>query len=562
MKNLRYLSLTLALLAAAAVSAEAQYFRSMSGGFGGEGNSRTVLVIKRDCSCVLTNETTQARKSMEMQVSTWERYSKMADGIGVPDEDEPPALSQAAKDRKPLTNEELAAKLREMYQDRPDSGAEEALKVETVEVSSNSVLLVTTASFASLKDLLSESPYSWGPAILMFEEARAEIDTNHNFRMTFTPNRMTSRYLKNMGREWKSAKMKFEWKLVLPGKILSSGLPNAQETTTWLALDGEKPETIDAATKLIAAPLVITAEAAGMKLDEPLESKKLLRAGGRRQKSESELPITDAAGGFVAEPVGISLSTVHYFPEGEKYFKSRPDYSVLGQNSTGTVVSAKLFPPKGRQIKSVSDVRVKGAKDDKGRSIPGTSERADASEDMRTERYVVMDGLNDSEKSQAARIELQLGLPAPDTKSIDELEGEAVALTIGSWKEMTIPNALADPKKEIDLGEILPGAKMTIKKIGGRKPQKSVQATLEGPKEVNQLEVKIKLGGRHGGQSNMTEQRSATSGSKTTRNITVQAFEFDLDGQGDSGPVNLIVRYPQDMKRERVQFKLTALDLL
>jgi len=47
---------------------------------------------------------------------------------------------------------------------------------------------------------------------------------------------------------------------------------------------------------------------------------------------------------------------------------------MFGLGSTGAVVSAKLFPPKGREIKSVSGLRVTAAKDDKGRSIPGIVE--------------------------------------------------------------------------------------------------------------------------------------------------------------------------------------------
>jgi hypothetical protein len=202
---------------------------------------------------------------------------------------------------------------------------------------------------------------------------------------------------------------------------------------------------------------------------------------------------------------------------------------------------------------------VKAAKDDKGRPIPGIVEGGDNEESY---SEVVSFNSNESDKSGAAHVELRLALPAPDAKTIDELEAEAVALTIGGWKEMVLTNVQADAKKEIDLSEVLPGAKLIVKKVGGRKPQKTVEASLEGPKEVNQIEVKIKLSSRRGGQSNMNERRSTTSGSKTARNITVQAYEFEMGGEADSGPPSLLVRYPQDVKRERVQFKLTALDLL
>lgn len=543
-----------AVMVLVATSTEAQSFRSL--GFG-ENDSRTILSIRPDGSCVLTNQVTEPRKSLEMQVTSWERFSKMSEGAE--DGDAGPSSPQLAKsEQRPLSSEELVSKVREMYQARPDSEEEQGVKIDTVEVSSNSVRLVTTRSYTSLKELLSQSPYTWGPTALMFEDARVEIDTNHNFRLSFTPNQATTRYAKNMTREWKSAKMRFEWKLVLPGKILTSGLPTTQETTTWLELNSDKPETVEAALKLIGTPLVITAEPAGIKVEEPLESKKLVQAAWKRRRSGPDLPITEAGPGFVAEPVSISLSTVHHFPEGEKYFKDRPEASMFEMSPTGAVVSAKLFPPKGREIKSVSDARVKEAKDDRGRPIAGFSQGA---EEQGEYTESVTYNSNESEKG-AARIELRLGLPAPDAKAIDELQCEAVALTIGSWKEMVLTNVQADAKKEIDLGEVLPGAKLTIKKITGRKPQKTVEATLEGPKEVSQIEVKIKQSSRRGGQSNMNERRSKTTEQKTTRNITIQAYDFEMSGAAESGPPTLIVRYPQDVKRERVQFKLTALDLL
>ena len=62
--------------------------------------------------------------------------------------------------------------------------------------------------------------------------------------------------------------------------------------------------------------------------------------------------------------------------------------------------------------------------------------------------------------------------------------------------------------------------------------------------------------------SNMSERRSTTSGNKTTRNITVQSYEFEMGSEAKSTPLTLLVRYPQDVKRERVHFKLNALDLL
>ncbi len=559
MKLLRYSSLAVAAAVLFAGSASGQYFGV--GAFG-EGNGRTTLTIKPDGSCLLTNESVQQRKSLEMQLKAWERYSKVAEGSMSEDDNAVPAPSQPAKpEQKTLTDEELASKTREMYQQRNGMGGEAGSEIEKLEVSTNSVRLVTWRGFASLKELLSENIYSWGPTLLMFEEARFETDTNRNLRITFTPSQNAARYRKSLVTGWKAAKMKFEWKLVLPGKVLSSGLPGTEGNETWLRLVAEKPETVDAALKLVEAPLVITAELGGIKLDEPLESKKLVSAAWRQSNAEPDLPITDAGPGFQAEPVSLTISTIHYFPGGEEHLKNRPEMSMFGSEPAGTAIWAKLFPPKGRLIRSVSRLRVKAAKDDQGRAIP--TGNTDSEEAESYSRF--SSNSDDRDKSGATRVQLRLGLPAPDAKTIDQLEAEAVALTIGGWKELLLTNVQADAKKEIDLGEVLPGAKLIVKKISGKRPRTMIEVRLEGPATVNQLEVKIKLNSRQGGSSNVSNQRTTTSGKQTTRNLTLQAFDFEPGEGGEMGkgtPPTLVVRYPQDVKRERLQFKLTGLDLL
>src|SRR5208337_602204 len=197
--------------------------------------------------------------------------------------------------------------------------------------------------------------------------------------------------------------------------------------------------------------------------------------------------------------------------------------AMFGMESPGTVVSAKLFPPKGRLIRSVSGLRVKAAKDDKGRAISAGTDGSDNGESYSPFSY----NSDEQDKGGTARVQLHLGLPAPDAKTIEGLEAEAVVLTIGGWKEMVLTNVQADAKKEIDLGEVLPGAKLIVKKVSAKRPQMTVEARLEGPAAVNQLEVKIKLSSRRGGSSNVSNQRATTSGKQTTRNLTIQGYEFD-----------------------------------
>ena len=310
----------------------------------------------------------------------------------------------------------------------------------------------------------------------------------------------------------------------------------------------------------VEVPILITTELRGIRLDESLESGKLVRATKRQAKADPDLPITDAGPGFQAEPVSLTISMVHYFPEGKAHLKHGPQASMFGTESPGTVISAKLSPPKGRQIRSITGLRVKAAKDDKGRAISTGVDGSDAPQSYR----MLSNDPEDREKSGAARVQLRLGLPAPDAKAIAQVEAEAVVLTIGGWRELLLTNVQADAKKAIDLNEVLPGAKLIIKRISGGRRQTIVEARLEGPAAINQLEVQIKSSSRRARSSTTTNQRTTASDKVATRNFTLRALGFERSQKGEGEKTSLptlLVRYPQDMKRERLQFELTAVDL-
>src|SRR5882762_4617485 len=120
MKTLSYLNLSVMAVALAAGSAEGHFLLATGSG---EGESRTILVVNPNGSCALTNVAVQARKALELHVASWERYSGESEGIGPEDQEPAIASPQPAKPaQKSLTNEELASKLREMYQQQPDLG--------------------------------------------------------------------------------------------------------------------------------------------------------------------------------------------------------------------------------------------------------------------------------------------------------------------------------------------------------------------------------------------------------------------------------------------------------
>jgi len=513
--------------------------------------SRTTLTLNADGSCVVRTELAQPRLTVEQQVRMQEQMKKMQEGD---DEDErvlPPAPAQ--QDSKPYSDEELAKKFREITEERQEQMFQMGeTKLQSIDVNSNMVRVVSTQTFPSLEELL-KNPYAlWGQSGLAFESLRFEKADNSNLRLTLAPYSGNARWTKNAKQMWKASKVNAEIRFVLPGKVLSSGLPQTEGNATWLTIDAKRDETLAAASKLYDAPTVITAELGGLKIDGPLDSKTLQRQSGRRVGGEPELPITDAGPGFAAEAMSVTVTTLHWFPDGQKHLKNAS--SAFGHQPTGAVVQAKLFAPKGRTLQSVTGVRVLTAVDDKGRPIADAKADEDSTESV---------AYSSGGRSQAnsMQVQLRLPLPAADAQSIEQLDAEAIALTAGNWKEMTVPNVSANSTNDVDLANVLPGAKLAITKVTSKNRQTKVQAQFKGPPAIRQLEVQAMTSGQRNANSWMNERGFKAKNAESTRNFTLQAYGMSEDGEAVSGPLSLVVRFPEDQKRERVKFRLKGLDL-
>ena len=518
--------------------------------FQGGVEQHSVLTINPDGSCLFTTGTVESRAAAEQQVRMRERYEKMSEGGG--EDATPPAADLSATNGaagpKPFTDEELTKKMTGAMQERADASAENSGRKFTVEVKKDTVTTTTSQTFSSIEDMLKESHAIWSQSGVYFANARLETDTNGLLRLTLTPQTGMERYQKAARSEWKLSGRKTELKLIFPGKVVASGFPATETNATWLAVDGKKDETLDAMIKLYAAPTVITAEAGGLKLAQPLDSKKLFRSRRLREAAGDDLPITDAGPGFLAEAQSITTTTLHVFPAGENYFKQNG--GSFG-TQTGAVVNAKLFAPKGRTLQSVSDVRVLKAVDDKGRSVV-----AELPDEENFSAYSYSGGSQDASSMQ---VQLHLQLPQPDAQSIDAISAEAVATTAGTWKEMTLTNLQENATN--DLAAVLPGAKLVITKNSSKNGQVSIQAHLKGPRTVQRLDVRAQIPGNNQFNSNTSERNFSAKGAESTRNINIQGYGFG-DGEASSQePVVLRIRYPEDLQRERVKFELKSLDL-
>jgi hypothetical protein len=305
--------------------------------------------------------------------------------------------------------------------------------------------------------------------------------------------------------------------------------------------------------------LALTVAKAGPSLAIPIFIEHILESAQNFETSQAG-PYESTAG-FRAEPFKVTISALHYFPPGEEYFKKRPATWLFGPRSIGTMISARLYAPQSRLIRNVTGMRVTAAKDDQGHAIAIVPE---ATSPIATPHQSIASGTDDSDNSGGFPVELQLGVPAPDAKAIEALTAEATVLSIGGWKEIGLTNVHADLAATIDLGKILPGATLVIKKVDSGKRERTVQANLAGPREINQLNFKIILSGPRSAQSRTSELRTrrGRNPGKTTRNIIVHGSEPQMGEEARSGPVTLLVRFPQDIKRERVQFKLDSFGLL
>jgi hypothetical protein len=520
-------------------AASAQVYNSFSVG----GNqSHALLTIKADGSSSFTAVQVENRAVAEQQVRMMERFQNSSDSTDDEAVPQQPPIT-ATNNLKPFSDEELAKKLTS----RMDESEEEPDQKASVVVAKDSVTITSTRSFASLEDMLRNSYQIWDQGGAQFENARLETDTNGLLRLTLTPQKSAQRYLKSYRSAMRLSGAKSELKLVFPGKVVSSGFPEMQTNSTWIAFDATNDASMDALAKLSAAPVVVTAEPGGLKVDQPLESIKLMRTRGPQDTDASLPPIHDAGPGYVAEAQSVTTITLHVFPGGADYFEQNPA-------ATGAVVAVKFFAPKGRTLQSVSDARVISAVDDQGRSLVATAddEEGDSSESE----------TSGSQDVSSLSITLRLQLPAADAQSIDKISAEAVATTVGAWKEMTLAHFQADATNEIDLSTVLPGARMIITKVGGRNGQFQMQATLKGPAAVKQLDVRAKNPDSREFNSFSSVQRSSTKNGVTTRALNIQGYGFNNQQEPVTNGIVVVIRCPQDLRRERVKFELKSLDLM
>jgi len=470
-----------------------------------------------------------------------------------------PADAQARQDAA------LAAKIRDMMEsDPPLRGAEGVdFKIESIEVTKDIVRVAFSLVFADLKEFVAGAPEVLGREA-GFGNWVLDKDDAGKLRLTLNSSRsegMSPRESKQMRSMLTASGFKAGLKIVMPGKVLSSTLPETRDNETSFSVDASRPESLDAMEKILTQKQVIVSEPGKLAMDSlPLDSAKLAAESRVRASPGAGLPIVDAGPGYAAEPLGITTTVVHVFPEAEKVLKGRAR-AMLADAQAGCTIEAQLYAPKGRNLLEVGSARVLKAVDDQGREVKPLAREGYEEE----RRSSIRSSRDDDEEAQTASLTLALALPAPGAKTIAKVEGEIIVTSHAGWQEHSVADLAADPKKEIDLEDVLPGAKMVITKIqepkGGRGSGGSrVTVKITGPALVNQVKVAVgtDAGGtvRSYGQSSMTR----TAKDVTTRTLTVY-YEMPQGAAADGKKPVLLVRFPKDLKRERVKFTMESIDL-
>lgn len=532
----------------------AQYYGGGFGAgmFGGSTNQQVTVTIKADGTAQIRTETSMARPALEQQMRMMEFYNKQMELEEEGDEGLP-AVRQPPEP-KPYTDDELAKAIRNTYEKSDEVRNDEAtMKVTDVKVAKDTVHLVYVMSLTSLNGLVEYEQAAWGMVGLYFENIKYETDADGRLKLTLKTNaEMMKNWQKQMQRALKLTGARTVLTLVFPGKVVSSSLPVTEGNSTGLVLDGKREETIAAVAKAFATPVTIVAEAGGLKLDKPVDSATV--AQSRRQQNAGvydALPVTEAGAGFISEPVSVTMTTAHLFPGAEKQLqRSQFGYELA---NTGLVVQAKLFLPKGRTLLAADQPRVVKALDNKGRSLVRP---VDQNVDM--DMGELMFGGDDKKE---VPLQLRLQLPSPDAQTIEEIQVEAIVVTASKWKEQVLTNLQANAETAIDLGSILPGAKLTITKFTNKKGQQNLVGKITGPVGIRQLDVNFKVPDENRGNSNSNDTNYNVKNGLATRTIQVTSYNFEAEEKGDSPPPVLVVRLPEDAHRERVRFVLKGLDL-
>jgi len=506
------------------------------------------LTIGADGTCVARTDATLSRALVEKHILE----------MRARDVDEEEEAAPRPSEGQALSDQELVAGVKEAFARNAFPGA--TVKLEPVEVKKDKVRAVLTVTYPTVKDMVTHMASPWRD----FGLYRTVVDADAKGKLRLTYSRPASIRPARAERLEALAAMGFKatYRFVLPGKVLESSLPNAQDRATWIAVDGGKQESVEAFRKVIESPVVITSEMGGLAPgDVPLDSTELAEALRRpAERPEAQTPAADAGPGFVAEAITVTTTTHVYFPEGKKLLDR--EQQRFARQAPGVVVRAKLHAPRGRQFLAIEGVRVLKATDDKGRAVALATGQGDPG------ASAYLSGGDGGSASVSFDIRFQL--PEADAQAIEQIACETTGTTFGEWKRTSVGPLKPDPNQEIDLSQVLAGTRMTVTRIEARKRspgaesgsrQGEIDLKITGPPEVRQLAFGLRVLGTTNANCYPSSEESRTEGRVTTRTVKLTFYVYAVGGEPERVDMFLDVRYPDAARRERATFVLKGLDL-
>ncbi len=491
----------------------------------------------------------EARRQMEAQ-------------IGLGDDDEP-AADAAAADKKPAgdgdADKQLEAELRQMLSDRSGMsmmGMEYV--VDKIEVKPETVRIMVHVDFEDLESWVSKSGRNSGigDRLVVDKTDEGKLRVAMPGRSDLPPQAMQM-----MKAELQKTELKMSWKLRMPGKVISATGAQAKDDEASVSFDltENKDEAIAAMIDLQTKGITVVSEPGQLSLEGlPLDSAKLAPPMVMPGAVGADVPVTEAQQQYVVEPMVVTTTSVRWYPEGRKLLGADDEdsYSYEYSQTSACEVRARLHAPQGTSILAIANPTITSAVDDKGRPIPALHEQGQN----------ISFGVSDEENDHGD-FDLDLKLPPADAQAIERLEGTVIVTSCTGWKELAVTHEASDGKKEVDLSPLIEGAKMVIgkSKHSIKRQQRATQAeggfevVITGAGAAQGLDFDVRIDGIE--RVNAYDSSTSRSGGTIKRQIRYNAFHHsENDGQVIGKPT-LVVRMPQNLKRENVKFTLEAMDL-
>ena len=341
----------------------------------------------------------------------------------------------------------------------------------------------------------------------------------------------------------------------MPGEVVSSTLPEVDGASTSIAYDTGDAESIERLIEAMGEDFVVVAEPGALALASlPLDSQELQVGVDMHSpmgaSSYAQVPVTDAEDFFEAEALSAMTISTHVFDEGWDQLTPMQHMQLDYRVENRTTVQARLYAPQGRYVLAVENPRVTEAVDDQGRAIGAPDAGGHTS-------YHSSSSMQDG-PSRSYDFQLTLGLPEPDAEAIEEVVGELTAITFSGYREQRLEQPTAG--NVIALDDVVEGAELTIEAVedqgehGGR-----FRLKLTGPAEVANLQLDIEVDNAHFASAFPNRDTNREQDGQTEREVHLQ-YHYAAR-EGEAGTLRLVIRLPEDIKRERVEFDLFAIDL-